>query len=203
MARVTLSLIGLCIAAFIVQLIPGIGDVFFQYLAFSKATTFSMPWTWVTTLFLHGGFVHLFFNMWALFLFGPLLEARIGEKYFLIIYFVAGILGNLGFLLTAPTPLTAGIGASGAIFGIIGTLAMLAPNLLVLVFFAPMPLWLASIFWVVTELAASGSLDNVAHFAHVFGIVVGFAAGWLIKREEGKNNGDKGAFLHYYSGRNF
>ncbi len=183
MARITWYLIGACIAAFVIQLLPGIGGVFFQYAAFTQATALSMPWTWITTLFLHGSLTHLFFNLWALFVFGPVLEHLVGSRKFLIIYIAAGLLGNVGYMLTAPTPYTAGIGASGAIFGILGTLAVLVPNMLVFVFFAPMPLWLASIFWVITELAASGSFDNIAHFAHIGGILAGFIAGYVLKKK--------------------
>lgn len=180
--RAWLYLIGLCVAVFIVQQVPSANDWLLANAALSRAGALSMPWAWLTNLFLHADILHIFLNMWALFLFGPLLERRVGTKNFLLAYFGAGLIGNLGYVLTASNPYVVAIGASGAIYGIIGALAVLEPNMLILVFFAPLPLWLAAFVFLGIELASTGSLDSIAHFAHVFGILAGLAAGWYFKR---------------------
>ncbi len=165
-------------------------NVILKFGALSQANMFSMPWTWITTLFIHSGPEHIFLNMYALFLFGPFLESKIGLKKFLLVYFSAGLLGNLGFLLTSPSFTTIGIGASGAIYGVLACLAIIEPNFQIVVFPfpIPLPLWIASLFYLFSELSLTGNLDSVAHFAHVLGILAGFLIGYfLIKPELSKD----------------
>ena len=125
---VWLQLVALNVAAFLITL--PFAETAFKYLAFVPANALAMPWTIVTSMFLHSGALHLFFNMWALFIFGPVLERVIGGKRLLALYLVAGIIGNVGFSLFYPSA-TAGVGASGAIYGLVGALAVLLPVLLV------------------------------------------------------------------------
>lgn len=154
-----------------------------KYGALSQSNAFSMPWAWIVTLFIHSGPEHIFLNMYALFLFGPLLESKIGIRKFLTVYFSAGLIANIGFLLTSPAYTTVGIGASGAIFGILACLAVIEPNFQIVVFPfpLPLPLWIASIFYFISELTLTGNFDSIAHFAHVLGIVTGFVWGYRLK----------------------
>ncbi|MFW5846948.1 MAG: rhomboid family intramembrane serine protease [Nanoarchaeota archaeon] len=88
-------------------------------------------WTFVTSMFFHGGFFHLFANMFSLFFVGSFLEKIIGSKRFLKIYFVSGILGSLFFVLSGlifDNLSVPAVGASGAIFGLLGVLAFLVPK---------------------------------------------------------------------------
>jgi membrane associated rhomboid family serine protease len=179
-----------CFAVFILQQVPPIGDWLLANAALSQSNVFSMPWAWVTTLFLHASILHILLNMAALFLFGPLLERKIGARNFLLAYFAAGLIGNLGYVLTATNPFVVVIGASGAIYGVIGTLAILEPNMLVMVFFTPMPMWLAAIAFLIIELLSTGSLDSIAHFAHVFGIIAGVGIGWYYRAHPAKQDWD-------------
>jgi membrane associated rhomboid family serine protease len=175
-----LQIIAACVAVFFLQMaLPGLTNSF----AFVPANAFSHPWTFVTSLFLHGGITHLFFNMWALFMFGPLLERRIGERKFYALYFISGIVGNLAFVFFYPAHVL-GLGASGAIFGVIGALAVLMPSLPLLFFFIPTQLWVAAIFWVAIDLFLTGSADDVAHYVHLAGIAVGVGWGMLLKKQE-------------------
>jgi len=101
-------------AVFLLQLsLPGIE----RPLVLIPALLLTRPWTLISYMFLHGGFGHLFFNMLSLFFFGPRLEARLGSRNFLILYFVSGIAGALLSLVF--TPHVAIIGASGAVFGVL------------------------------------------------------------------------------------
>ncbi len=74
------------------------------------------PWSVVTYMFLHAGLWHLFFNMLALYFFGPRLEARLGSRQFISLYFASGIVAALASLMT---PHAAIVGASGAVFGVL------------------------------------------------------------------------------------
>jgi membrane associated rhomboid family serine protease len=137
------------------------------------------PWTFVTYMFLHGGFAHLFFNMYALYIFGSVLERVWGTKKFLFYYFATGIgagLIHIGIqVLTndaAPT-----IGASGAIFGLLLGYAMLYPDSIMGLIFPPVTMkakWFVLIYaGIELLLGVSGAQSGVAHFAHLGGLVVG------------------------------
>jgi len=156
--------------------------------AFTPASALYMPWTLLTSVFMHGGVAHLFFNMFALLMFGPLLEQKLGSKRFLALYIAAGVVGNIGYLIYAYTmgsPIVPGIGASGAIYGALGALAVLEPNLTVFAypFFIPLPLWMAAIGWIFFEFAFLGSADLVGRAAHLGGIFLGLAYAFFLKRK--------------------
>jgi membrane associated rhomboid family serine protease len=98
--------------------------------AFVPAYVLQRPWTLVTYMFLHGGFMHLLFNMIGLFFFGPRLEVRLGSRHFLGLYFTAGIVGALlhmasAFAAGSSGPYVPMVGASGAVFGILLAFARL------------------------------------------------------------------------------
>jgi len=87
-------------------------------------------WTILTSIFMHAGIFHLFFNMFSLFFVGRFLEKLIGKKRFFWVYIISGLIGSLFFVLGGLIfggPNVAGVGASGAIFGILGVLAVLVP----------------------------------------------------------------------------
>ena len=137
------------------------------------------PWTPFTYMFLHGGFIHLLFNMLALFFFGPRLEVRLGGRNFLGLYLVSGIMGAaLSFLFT---PHAAIVGASGAVFGMLLAYARYWPRHTVLIW-GILPVearWLVIGFTVLSLASgfrgvASGAGDGVAHFAHLGGFLGGY-----------------------------
>ncbi len=165
-----MTILAVTVAAFFLQLaVPG----FTEFLILDPVHLFQQPWTLVTSMFLHGNFTHLFFNMFALIIFGPLLEGKIGGRHYITLYFIAGLAGGIGYIVTGGS--SPALGASGAIFGILGALAFIEPNMIVFVGMIPMPMWLAGIFWFITE-TVSGvyELSNIANFAHVFGLVIGY-----------------------------
>ncbi|MEK7829547.1 MAG: rhomboid family intramembrane serine protease, partial [Acidobacteriota bacterium] len=81
-------------------------------------------WMFVTPIFLHADFSHLFFNMIALFFFGLSLESRVGRNNFLLIFFLSGIVGSFFYMFTADNPYIPALGASGSVFGLIGALSL-------------------------------------------------------------------------------
>lgn len=179
--RWTLVFIAACIVAFVWQSI--VGPEVLVYFAFFPAKALYAPWTLVTSIFLHANLLHLVFNMFALFTFGLYLERLIGRSAFLTLFLLAGVVGNLGYAFTALDPFTPAVGASGAIYGVIGTLAVLRPKMLVFVGGLPMPLVLAALFWALLDLAGLFVPTGIAHGAHLAGLAVGIAYGAYIRRE--------------------
>lgn len=172
--------------AFVLQFALGaLGIPFTQFLWFTPALALQQPWTWVTSLFLHASLTHVFFNGFALFMFGPFLETKIGGNRFLALYFGAGLVANLAYLLTAADPLVPGLGASGAIFGILGALAVLEPHVTIFLGFVPMPMWVAAIVWVVLETVSSFTPSAIANTAHLGGLFAGFAYGFYLRKRAG------------------
>tara|TARA_Y100000034_G_scaffold128540_1_gene183363 strand:+ start:301 stop:942 length:642 start_codon:yes stop_codon:yes gene_type:complete len=146
-------------------------------------------WTFITSMFMHAGLGHLFVNMISLVFIGSFVERLIGKKRFLGIYFVAGLFAGLFFVLiawlTGSDLNIYAVGASGAIFGLGGLLAVLTPRLPVLVMFIiPMPMWLAMVvlmfgLWAVS-LAAGLPIGNIAHLG---GLLVGLGYGFYLKKK--------------------
>ena len=157
---------------------------------FSFGSPFFRPWQLVTHMFMHGGFWHIFFNMYTLAIFGPVLENQWGSKKFLLFYFVVGIGAALCHnmvmhlqIINASSPAVVQhlmqiptVGASGAIYGVLLGFAMLFPNaelrLIFLPFFPLKAKWLILIFAGIELLTGVfGSADGVAHFAHLGGML--------------------------------
>jgi len=180
--RWTFIFIALCTVIFFVDLAFSIWPAF----AFTPAQAFSMPWTFITSIFLHAGFDHLFFNMFALFMFGLYLETRVSTKQYLSIFFIAGFFGNVAYWLTAPLGTIPAVGASGAVYGVMGMLAVLYPGLVVYIGFAPMPIIFAAALWFLLEFTGMFTPSNIAHQAHLAGLIVGAAYGLYIRRERNK-----------------
>jgi hypothetical protein len=169
---------------YLLQLI--LGDWFTELFYLNPMNILYQPWTIVTHMFLHSTFhfwhIHIFFNMMVLFFFGPILERKIGSKNFLIVYFGAGLLSALGQMIISPNPM---LGASGAIFGILATLTVLDPDIRVFVLFIPMKIVQMLMLFAIYELfmLLTGSNDNIAHAAHLFGLIFGLYMGFKIKKE--------------------
>ena len=155
---------------------------FWYFLAFFPAFSIQAPWMFLTSIFLHTDISHLFFNVIALFIFGIYLERMVGRRTFIIIFFTSGILGNVGYLLTATDPLTPAIGASGAVYGIIGTLAALAPFMIIYVYgLLPMPMVVAAIIYGFLDFGGLFVSSRIAHGAHLAGMFVGIAFGLFLR----------------------
>jgi len=174
-------IIGINLLLFIAVLINR--DFVFYLLGFQPAGFLTRPWTIVTNLFIHGSIWHIFANMFTLYFFGSFLCRLIGVKRFLLVYFVGGIVGNLFFFLLPPSPYSIAIGASGAVFALGGTLAVMMPKLRVFVFPipAPLPLWVAVIGGFII-LTIFSPFVGIAWQAHLGGLVLGLVAGYIFKR---------------------
>ena len=136
-----------------------------------------LVWQLVTYMFLHGGFFHLLFNMFALWMFGCEIERAWGTREFLKYYFITGIgAGLLTFVLSFNSQIPT-IGASGAIFGILVAFALMFPNRPIYLYFLfPVKAKYVVMFFAVIEFFASfrHTSDGIGHFAHLGGMVVGY-----------------------------
>ena len=159
------------------------------------------PYQFITYMFMHGNFAHLFFNMFALWMFGNSIENVWGPKRFLIFYFVCGIgagltqelvqyiqlsdivehyqyvnLGNRSIPVDDYLNMLTTVGASGAVYGILLAFGMMWPNSRIYIYFA-IPIkakWFVIIYGLIELFSGFSSVDNVAHFAHVGGMLFGF-----------------------------
>jgi len=182
--RWTYIFIATSIAFYILQMISNIEI----YLAYIPAYTIQHPWTPLTAIFLHINLDHLLFNMLALLIFGSILEKRIGNQPFFALFIISGIIGNLGYLITVSNPMIPVIGASGAIYGVMGTLAVLEPFRLVYLYgLMPLPMAGAAILWALGDIRGLFTPSNIAHGAHLAGMLVGLLYGLQLKNRSKTN----------------
>jgi uncharacterized protein len=159
----------ICIFALILQaLIPGFTDALIL-----NHSAFSQPWRFVTSIFLHGSVAHLIYNLFALVFFGMITEKLAGSRRFLVLFFASGILANL----ISVNFYSSSLGASGAIYGIIGCLTVLQPMMTVFAFSLPMPMFVASIIWTAGDILGLFIPSNTGHIAHLSGLVIGIIFG--------------------------
>jgi membrane associated rhomboid family serine protease len=160
-------------------------DYMYYTFGLARATFLDRPWTLLTSMFIHAGVWHILANMVTLYFFGSYLNRLLGTWRFLVVYLAGGIAGGIAYLLLAPASSIA-VGASGAIFALGGTLAVMRPKLRVIIFPipAPMPLWIAiiGIFVIFTVLAIVGVLPAIAWQGHLGGLVAGVVAGLILRR---------------------
>jgi membrane associated rhomboid family serine protease len=163
---------------------------FWYSLALVPALAWMRPWTLVTYMFLHGGLGHIFFNMLVLYFFGPVLEARLGSRHFLQLYFASGLAG--GLLSIALTPFGQAvipiIGASGAVFGVQLGFAYFWPRQQIHIW-GILPIEARWLVVIMTVLALWGGFmgagGGIAHFAHLGGFAGGYLyLKWLERRRQ-------------------
>jgi membrane associated rhomboid family serine protease len=186
MPPVTLALIVANVVGYLLQnAVPALLGSFALWPLDSAAATGGevgfAPWQLVTYAFLHGSLLHIGFNMLALYLFGSAVERVFGERRYLVYYFVCVVSAAATQLLVAgmmnavyPT-----IGASGGVFGLLLAYAIYFPNNRVMLLFPPIPLP-ARVFVLLYAalelyLGVTGTQEGVAHFAHLGGMVGGYA----------------------------
>jgi len=133
-------------------------------------------WRLFTSMFLHGDILHLFSNMVSLLIFGAYVELSYSKYHFLILYFISGLIGSFFSMLFLPLNV-ASLGASGAIFGLIGA----AFSILVVQRDTPL-IFLGLIY--VFYFVISSFTPGVNYFAHIFGLLAGLIIGYLFKRSK-------------------
>jgi membrane associated rhomboid family serine protease len=132
-------------------------------------------WQFVSYMFLHGDFWHIFMNMFILWMFGSKLEYTLGTPDFVRYYFLTGIIAGFSILLwNFGTPIPT-IGASGAVFGILAAYALFFPDDPVYIYFLfPVKAKYIVVFMGILEFMALPAQDNISHIGHLGGMVAGF-----------------------------
>lgn len=169
----SLWLILICIILFILQ----ISFNWFTDLFVLNPLSYTQIWRFVTAIFLHGRITHLLYNVLALFFFGIALEKLIGSNRFLLVYLGSGIVANIISVNFYPSSL----GASGAIMGIIGCLTIIKPFMMVWAFGLILPMFIASILWVIGDVLGIFFPSGIGNIAHLFGIAVGILVGLILR----------------------
>jgi membrane associated rhomboid family serine protease len=185
---VTGALIAVNIAVFMLEQVAG-GPLIALFALWPLGGGF-LPWQVASYAFLHASLFHLLFNMFALYMFGGEIERVVGQRRYLVYYFVcilsaaAAQLLVTSMLLAPPYPT---IGASGGVFGILLAFGMYSPRRMILLVIPPVPLpaWLFVTIYGGIELylGVSGTQAGVAHFAHLGGMVGGYL---MIRRWRGR-----------------
>ena len=153
-------------------------------------------WQIVTYSFLHGSFLHLFFNMFALYMFGGEIERLFGTRRFVVFWFASVITAAITQLVVSgmagPTPYPT-VGASGGIFGVLLAFGLFYPRRILMLVFPPipMPAWLFVTLYGAVELylGVTGSAAGVAHFAHLGGMLGGYLTIWHWRRQAAQRRG--------------
>jgi len=177
---VTKILIGLCVAAYLVQRVVGdrftehfelLGQAYVPLFGSVEGVAEGQPYRLLTAMFLHGSPIHIIFNMMSLWWIGGPLEAALGRARYLALYFVSGLAGSaLTYLIAAPNQPS--LGASGAIFGLFGATAVLMRRLR----YDMRPV----IALLVINLIFTFGWANIAWQAHIGGLVAGVITGYAM-----------------------
>lgn len=203
MSRVPVAVKNIIIINILVMIMTYLNETLMveKFALFYPTSPFFHWWQPVTHMFMHGGFWHILFNMYTLYLFGSTLERVWGPKKFLIFYFVTGIgaaaihtgvewiqmqswitqaaEGSQSALVSIhQLKMTPTLGASGAIYGVLMGYALLYPDSMLVLFFPPIPIkakWMVLIFAAIELVTGvTGTGGGIAHFAHLGGLIFGF-----------------------------
>ncbi|MDD5416598.1 MAG: rhomboid family intramembrane serine protease [Candidatus Aenigmarchaeota archaeon] len=202
----TYLLTSICITMFLFEVFFNyiFGKVAFENLFYTYGFSFSNLlagkwWTFITSIFLHANAQHITLNMIALFFFGSVVEHELGWKKVLLVFFSSAILGNVFVLIAtvlgimpAAVPV---LGASGAIFGLLGVAMLVKPlEFIMFPYLVPIPLLLVAliyIFFNITEFVfvlVTGGVTDIAYVAHIGGLAAGILFGF---KQEGKEKSIK------------
>ncbi|MBM3228504.1 rhomboid family intramembrane serine protease [Candidatus Pacearchaeota archaeon] len=190
--NVTLTLILINIVAFILFLILLGLNVPLDYIAIKPSNILQGKylWTFVTSMFMHGGIFHIFANMFSLLFVGNLIEKILGAKRYFYFYMASGLFAGLFFVLASlifPIDFeTFAVGASGALFGLVGLLILLTPNLPVFIMFIPIPIKIKyagpGILIVLWLISIAGDIP-IGNTAHLGGLIIGIIYGLYLRKK--------------------
>ena len=170
------------VGVFLLQLLLQQSSALDLFALFPLQTSLFRPWQLLTYGFMHGSWLHLFFNMFAVFMFGSQVEHLFGAKRYLIYYLScvvgAALMHLIVIYFARDLPLAPTVGASGAVFGLLLAFGMYFPQQRIMLLFPPiaMPAWVAVTGYAALELflGVTGTQAGVAHFAHLGGMLGAF-----------------------------
>ncbi|MCK5044039.1 rhomboid family intramembrane serine protease [Candidatus Pacearchaeota archaeon] len=175
-------------------------DTICKFIALQPLSIFQFPWTFLTSMFMHGSFFHLFINMFILFNLGGMMEKIIGKKRFLWFYLISGFVAGLLFVFLSylfgntvlgarifSSPEIFAVGASGAIFAIAGLFMILTPKLKFMIIFLPffsLPAYIMiPLVLFGTWLVSSAAKLGIGNTAHLGGLIAGIFYGLYLKKK--------------------
>jgi len=199
-AKATFGLIFLNVLIFVLQSIFVHGDQerYFNFVGQipSLALSIKRAPTYISSMFVHGGLIHLIGNMYYLWIFGDNVEDEMGSFKFIIFYLLCGIFGSIIFCLMHPSLNEPAIGASGAISGVLGAYLLLFPRQYLEVFWLGRKREISAVYylmsWIIMQLFI-GSISlatkdvNIAYWAHIGGFITGLILLRLFVRKVSKN----------------
>lgn len=188
---VNTNLILINIVCFIVfSILIYINKNYIDYIAIKPSNIFAGKyfWTFLTSMFMHAGFFHIFANMFSLMFIGSLVQRIIGPKRYFYFYIISGLFAALFFVLASLVIKsdfnTYAVGASGALFGLVGLLMIITPNLPVYIMFIPIPIkmkYAAPGILVVLWLVSIIGDVPIGNMAHLGGLISGLIFGIYLK----------------------
>jgi len=148
-----------------------------------RTDAFGWP-TLITSMFLHGSWMHLIGNMWFLWIFGNNVEDSMGHVRFAVFYLLTGVIAGLAHVVVDPDSLVPTVGASGAISAIMGAYLVLYPRarvktlfiIVILIYFVDVPAWVYLVYWLFIQTVSQtvqGTASGVAFMAHIGGFLAG------------------------------
>jgi len=182
-------LIALNVTIFIIELVIGgypitVANEVVDFLGLTPYKLSQQPWAIISSMFVHGSTWHILFNMIGLYFLGSFLIRAAGDRSFLTVFFLGGLVGNLFYVLLGPR-FTPGVGASGGILALAGVLAIIVPRVPVLVFPlpVPIPLWIAILIFFFIFIILPMLIGGVISWqAHLGGLLLGLIAGLIFRR---------------------
>lgn len=180
LSPITRTLIYANVGAFLIQSLSG-DEIIYRFALWPWDTPLFHIWQLISYGFLHGGLTHLFFNMFALYMFGSEIERVLGTRRYLLYYFASVVGAAVMHLIV--TRMMGGlllptVGASGGVFGLLLAFGMFFPQRRILLLIPPIPMkaWVFVTLYGLIELAMGvfGTGQGVAHFAHLGGMLAGF-----------------------------
>lgn len=194
----TIALVAALVAAFLFQitLLRHFPNAEYNLMLSLDGIRHGFVWELLTFQFMHGGWIHLLVNCWALFMFGREVEWALGKPRFFTLYFLGGVVGGLFQLFVSwMWPDSFGgpvVGASAGIFGVVAAFARLDPDrelMMLLYFVIPLRMRARTLLLFLLALTGAGLAfpasifgGNIAHAAHLGGIVVGYLFTWIVLR---------------------
>jgi len=177
-ARITLFLITFNTLLYLFFSFGFFEDIFYLLVQINSKVVYDLElWRLLTSMFLHGDILHIFSNMFSLLIFGSYVELSFSKYEFVLIYFISGILGSLLTVFLLPLN-TISLGASGAIFGLIGAV------LSIFIFDRNNPLIILGLIYAFYFVISSFTSEGINYIAHIFGLLGGFATGYILRRKK-------------------
>ena len=184
MRFVALWLSAACLVMFLVQLAFGT-----ETFTLDDSVKWTQPWRILTAIFSHADPAHLFSNIIALGFFGLFLEKSIGSRKLFVLFLYSGVIINVLINVFSIYPVS--LGASGAIYAVLGCLAILRPWMVVYIYFIPMPMVIATSLWFLQDILGLFYPSNVANVAHILGLFIGVGMGFYWRGRYGDKPKEK------------